>query len=194
MKREDLKKLGLTDEQVESVMTSHGQDVQALNTQVSTLQQSEKDLKGQLASRDKDLSKLQKDNKDNEDLSTQLKTLQSEYKDLEKTSAANLVKVQRDSALNTLIGQSKAKNAKAVSALLDPDKITFKDGQLGGAKEQLEALQESDPYLFDLGKKQSGYDPKGGAATKNYDSFEEAMREDDIDGFLRQQLESEEND
>lgn len=192
MKREDLKKLGLTDEQIEAVMTTHGQDMQAVNSQVATLQQSETDLKSQLASRDKDLSKLQKDNKDNEELTDQLKTLRDEYKTLEKTSADNLVKVQRDSALNTLIGQSKAKNAKAVSALLDADKITFKDGQLGGAKEQLDALVESDPYLFDLGKKQ-GYDPAGGSAPKNYGSFEEAMKENDIDGFLQQQVESEEN-
>lgn len=194
MKREELKKIGLSDEQMDAVMAAHGQTVQSLNTQIATLQQSETDLKGQLSSRDNDLAKLQKDNKDNEELLGQIDSLKKQYKDLEKTSSDNLVKIQRESALNSLLVESKVKNPKAVAALLDDEKIVFKEGELSGAKEQIEALQKSDAYLFDMGTKPGGYNPPAGQAATNYASFDEAMEKGDVDGFLRQQIESEENE
>lgn len=58
---------------MEAGIASHGQTVQSLNSQIDTLQQSEKELKSQLSSRNEDL---------------------------EKTSAEKLTKIQRDSALN----------------------------------------------------------------------------------------------
>lgn len=194
MKKEDLIAQGLTEEQAKYVMGEHGKTVTTLNSQIATLQQAETDLKGQLSSRDKDLAKLQKDNKDNEELKTQIDTLKNQYKDLEKTSAENLTKIQRESALNALLSESKVKNPKAVAALLDNDTIVFKDGQLSGAKEQIEALQKSDAYLFDLGTKQGSYNPPAGQAATNYASFDEAMEKGDVDGFLQQKIESEENE
>ena len=194
MKKEDLIAQGLTEEQAKYVMAEHGKTVTTLNSQVATLQQSETDLKSQLSSRDKDLAKMQKDNKDNEELKTQIDTLKNQYKDLEKTSAENLTKIQRESALSALLSESKVKNPKAVAALLDNDTIVFKDGQLSGAKEQIEALQKSDAYLFDLGTKQGAYNPPAGQAATNYASFEEAMEKGDVDGYIKQQMESEENE
>ncbi|WP_071131359.1 phage scaffolding protein [Enterococcus timonensis] len=194
MKREDLKKLGLTDEQIEAVITSHGQTVQSLNSQIATLQQSETEIKSQLSDRDKDLKKLQKDNGDNEAFKTQITDLQQQYKDLEKSSAEKLTSIQRNAALDQVLSGSKAKNPKAVTALLDQEKIVFKDGELSGVKEQIEALQKSDAYLFDMGRKQGGYDPTGGKEVTNYASFEEAMEKGDVDSFLKQQIESEENE
>ncbi|EJC6460065.1 phage scaffolding protein [Listeria monocytogenes] len=192
MKREDLKALGLTDEQIESVMTAYDQSVQSLNTQIATLQQSEKELQSQVSKRDADLKKIQKDNSDNEELKAQIKDLQKENAEQETKYQESIVSIQRDSALNNLLAETKAKNPKAVAALLDNDKIVFKDGELSGAKEQLEALQKSDGYLFDLGTKQGGYNPPAGSTATNYASFDEAMEKGDVDGYLQQKLESEE--
>lgn len=194
MKREELKQLGLTDEQVEAVIASHGQTVQSLNSQIATLEQSETDLQAQVAKHAGDLKKLQKNTGDNEELKQQIRELQKENAEQEENYQKSLTKVQRDSALNALLTESKVKNPKAVAALLDDEKIIFKDGELSGAKEQIEALQTSDAYLFDLGKKSGGYDPAGGGAPeKTYGSFEEAMKAGDVDTFLQQQMESEEN-
>lgn len=195
MKREELKKLGLSDEQMDAVMAQHGQTVQSLNTQIATLQQSETELKNQVSKNAEDLKKLQKDNSDNEELKKQLKELQKENAAQETKYQESLTKVQRDSALSALLTEAKVKNPKAVAALLDDEKIAFKDGELSGAKEQIDALQKSDAYLFDLGTKQGGYNPSAGQASTNYSSFEEAMEKGDVDEFLRQQaLESEENE
>lgn len=194
MKREELKKLGLSDEQMDAVMAAHGQTVQSLNTQITTLQQSETELKNQVSKNAEDLKKLQKDNSDNEELKKQLKELQKENAAQEEKYQESLTKVQRDSALSALLAEAKVKNPKAVAALLDDEKIVFKDGELSGAKEQIESLQKSDAYLFDLGTKQGGYNPSAGQAATNYASFDEAMEKGDVDGFLRQQIESEENE
>lgn len=195
MKKEDLIKLGLDEELSKQVMALHGAEITKAKAETASKDETITVLQNQLASRDKDLKKLQKDNGDNEALKTQISDLQQQYKDLEKSSADKLVAIQRDSALNALLTEAKVKNPKAVAALLDQEKIVFKDGELSGAKEQVEALQQSDAYLFDLGQKQGGYNPPSGSASTNYASFDEAMEKGDIDGFLRQQVEeSEENE
>ena len=194
MKKEDLLALNIDEDTAKKIMEMHGATVTKTKAEVDEKNATIADLQSQLTSRDKDLKKLQKDNGDNEALKTQISDLQQQYKDLEKSSAEKLVAIQRDSALSALLTEAKVKNPKAVAALLDQEKIVFKDGELSGAKEQVEALQKSDSYLFDLGKKQGGYNPPSGSASTNYASFEEAMEKGDVDGFLKQQIESEENE
>lgn len=195
MKREDLKKQGLTDEQIEAVMALHGQTVQPLNDQIATLSASETELKKQNAKHTSDLKQLQKDNSDNEELKQQIKDLQKENSNQETKYQEQLVQVQRSAALDNLLAGSKVKNPKAVAALLDQEKIVFKDGELSGAKEQIESLQKSDGYLFDLGKKQGGYNPPSGRAQNISDNLEEAMKDKDFNmtEFLKTQK-AKEND
>ena len=57
MKREELKAMGLTDEQVESVMAKSGAEVAALNTQITTL----KSEKAQLENDKKVITKEKED-------------------------------------------------------------------------------------------------------------------------------------
>lgn len=191
MKREDLKKLGLEDEAIESVMKLHGQTVNGLQEQVTALQASEANLKSQNEKHEKDLKTLQKDNDDNETLKQTIKDLQKQNADAKAEYERQLVGMQRDSAIEKALATSGAKNTKAVKALLDADKIVFKDGELSGLAEQLEAYKQSDPYMFDLGKKPDGYEPAGGSPAKTYSSMEEAIKADDLESFLAQDKESE---
>src|SRR5690554_1450014 len=78
MTREELKALGLTDEQIEKVMASHGK---ALNEykekaeKVDTLESQIEDYKGQLSERDEQLEDLAKKAKDNEELAAEIEQL-----------------------------------------------------------------------------------------------------------------------
>ena len=191
MKREDLKKLGLEDEAIESVMKLHGQTVNGLQEQVTALQASEANLKSQNEKHEKDLKTLQKDNDDNETLKQTIKDLQKQNADAKAGYEKQLVGMQRDSAIEKALATSGAKNTKAVKALLDADKIVFKDGELSGLAEQLEAYKQSDPYMFDMGTKPEGYEPAGGSPAKTYSSMEEAIKADDLEIFLAQDKESE---
>ena len=193
MKKEDLIALGLSEEQAKSVMTEHGKTVTTLNAQISTLQASEKELQSQAAKHAEDLKVLQKNAGTSEELKQQIKQLQKENSDKEQQYRQELIDIQRNSALNQVLTESKVKNVKAVAALLDNDAITFKDGQLIGAKEQLESLMKTDTYLFDLGTKPGSYNPAGGESVTTL-SFEEAMEKGDLDSYLKQKIESEEQE
>lgn len=193
MKKEDLIALGLSEEQAKSVMTEHGKTVTTLNAQISTLQASEKELQSQAAKHAEDLKVLQKNAGTSEELKQQIKQLQKENSDKEQQYQQELIDIQRNSALNQALAESKVKNVKAVAALLDNDAITFKDGQLIGAKEQLESLMKTDTYLFDLGTKPGSYNPAGGESVTTL-SFEEAMEKGDLDSYLKQKIESEEQE
>lgn len=193
MKKEELIALGLSEEQAKTVMAEHGRTVTTLNAQISTLQASEKELQSQAAKHAEDLKVLQKNAGTSEELKQQIKQLQKENSDKEQQYQQELIDIQRNSALNQVLTESKVKNVKAVAALLDNDAITFKDGQLIGAKEQLEKLMKTDTYLFDLGTKPGSYNPAGGESVTTL-SFEEAMEKGDLDSYLKQKIESEEQE
>ena len=193
MKKEELIALGLSEEQAKTVMAEHGRTVTTLNAQISTLQASEKELQSQAAKHAEDLKVLQKNAGTSEELKQQIKQLQKENSDKEQQYQQELIDIQRNSALNQVLTESKVKNVKAVAALLDSDAITFKDGQLIGAKEQLESLMKTDAYLFDLGTKPGSYNPAGGESVTTL-SFEEAMEKGDLDSYLKQKIESEEQE
>ena len=80
MKREDLKNLGLTDEQIEKVMAEHGKYITSLQEKVNGLTNERDGLKSQLDERDQQLVDLQKNSKNVDDLNEQIKQLQSDNK------------------------------------------------------------------------------------------------------------------
>lgn len=53
-----------------------------------------------------------------------------------------------DWALSAALKQAGARNDRAVLALIDREKIKVEGENVTGVAEQLEALRESDPYLF----------------------------------------------
>lgn len=52
MKREFLKDLGLSDDQINSIMSAHGKDVNGLNEQINSLTAEKNGLQSQLNDRD----------------------------------------------------------------------------------------------------------------------------------------------
>lgn len=84
--------------------------------------------------------------KDTSDWSTKIKTLEEKH--------ANELKTWQDKfnnyRLDDYLAKEKAKNPKALRALLDSSKIVFEDEDIKGLKEQLDGLKKSDSYLFDL--------------------------------------------
>lgn len=100
--------------------------------------------------------------------------LKADVKNWETKYKNDLAAVKKDAAVDAAIMQAKGKNAKAIRALLDLDKVTLReDGTLEGL--DLEALKKSDGYLFDTVQTvtrgngvQSG---DGNPAPGNLDSF-----------------------
>lgn len=148
MKREFLKDLGLSDDQINSIMSAHGKDVNGLNEQINSLTAEKNGLQSQLNDRDEQLKGLKSQVKDSDELTAKINELEKANKAAKEKYAADLSAQQKSFLIDKALTSAGAHNNKAVSALLNLDDVTVKDGALDGLDKQLEALKESDGYLF----------------------------------------------
>lgn len=148
MKREELKELGLTDEQIGSIMALHGVTVNELNSRVSTAEQQATQYQEQLEKNQNELNDFKANAKGNEDLTNQLEDLQSRFDEIKTSSEQQIADLKKSSAIDLALTQAGAKNIKAAKALLDSESLELTDEGLKGLDDQLAALKESDGYLF----------------------------------------------
>lgn len=148
MNRKFLEQLGLTEEQVEAVMSEHGKSTQDIQAKVSAAEDNAKGLQDQLKERDKDMKQLKQDAEGNADLQQKYSDLDSKYKAQQKEHEQQLKTMQLDHAIEMhLSGQ--VHDAGIVSSLLDKSKLGLGDnGAVTGLDEQLTALKESKGFLF----------------------------------------------
>ena len=169
MKREELKKLNLTDEQIDKVMSLHGADVENSKSKIDELNKTNESLQSQIAERDKDLKTLKKQAGDNEELSNQFKELQSKYKQDTENLTKELQQTKLNSAVDSALGKAKVRNSRAAKALLNMDEVKLNDkGEVEGLDDQISSLQKSDGYLFDQGNREP-YQPQGGGSKTDPD-------------------------
>ena len=114
----------------------------------NTANEAKKSLEGQIAERDRQIKGFEKLSGDNEALKTQLTAAQEANKTAKTDYETNLKKVTLGSKIETALLSAKAKNVKAVRALLDESKISLDKENVLGLKEQLEQVQKDNPYLF----------------------------------------------
>lgn len=116
-----------------------------------------KRLKLEVDNRDKQLEEVGKKAKGNEELEAAISKLKEDNKVAQEQYEKEIAGLKFNSALEQTLLTSKARNTATVKALLDMDTIKLNDdGSLMGLSEQLEKIQESDAYLFDLDGGQSG--------------------------------------
>lgn len=146
-----LKAQNLTDEQINNI-TAKMKEEKIYTTSLENADERYTKLKGQKADLDEQIKTanatiedLKKNNKDNEALQKTIQDHETTIENLKKESAQKDFNYALDSALK----DNKCKNAKALKALLDLDNIKFNEGKLEGLEGQLNALKESDGYLFD---------------------------------------------
>lgn len=113
-----------------------------------------KDLKKQLSDRDVQLKDLETKAQGNEALQNQIKQLQDDNKKVSDDFQTKLSQQTFDFALKDALTGAKAKNPKAVEALLNKESIKLDGDKLLGLEEQLKTIQESDAYLFDSEQQQ----------------------------------------
>lgn len=149
MKRDFLKSLNLSDEVVDKIMTENGNDINGLKGKITELEGQITDYKGQVSERDKQLESLKNAKGDVESLKEQISKLQDENKAAAQGYEAKIKQMQIDNAVNVALSKAKAKNAKAVRALLDLTNAQMDGETVKGLDKQIDKLKESDAYLFD---------------------------------------------
>lgn len=162
MKREFLKNMELTDEQIDAIMAENGKDVNSLKEQVNSLSAEKDGLQSQLTERDTQLKDFKSKVKDSDELTAEIEKLQKANKEAKEKYEADLTAQQKSFLVDKALTSAGARNAKAVSSLLDLDSVEVKDGQLVGLDDQLKALRDSDSYMFKEDPQPSDPQPQGG--------------------------------
>lgn len=150
MNREQLKELGLTDEQVENVMKEYGKsvnDIKAKADKVDSLESQIQDYQKQIEERDNQLEELKK--VDAEGLQAKIEELQQLNEQTVSEFEEKLQKQAFEHKLESTLKDSKVRNVKAVKALLDLESIKLDGDKLLGLDDQLQQLKESESYLFE---------------------------------------------
>ena len=149
MKREMLKELGLTDEQIDKVMAENGRDVEKHKTAAETSKAELDGLKTQLTERDKQFKELQASTGDNATLKEQLTALEAANKEQKAVFEQQMQDLRFQAALNTELLKADVVDADLVGVKLDKSKIKLNDdGTLAGLSEQLDGLKTSYSFLF----------------------------------------------
>lgn len=161
MTRKQLEDLGLTKEQADSVMKINGDDIENAKgtaaTEIKNLQTEVEGLKTQVGDRDKQLETLKASAGDNADLKKQIEDLQTENATVKANHESELNQLKIDFAVEKSLTAAKAKNIRAVKALLELGEAKLdKDGNVKGLDEQIEKLRNGDDtkFLFEVQKQQ----------------------------------------
>lgn len=118
-----------------------------------------KDLKKQLKDRDTQLDDLKTKATGNEDLQKQIQQLQDDNNKIKVDYEAKIKQQAFDHTLKDALTSAKVRNPKAAKALLDLESIKLDGDKLLGLDDQLQAIKESDPYLFAEDNPQNNHKP-----------------------------------
>jgi len=145
-----LEALGNGEKTIDEVVTAINKETVPY-TRFSEKVQEVKTLKNDLTTRDEQLKTLQDSAGDNQTLKDTITKLQQDNETAKANYEAELAGVKLQAAIDTALLTNKARNPATVKALLDMDTIKLDGDNVLGLSEQLEKIQESDGYLFDIG-------------------------------------------
>lgn len=168
MKRDFLKDLGIEDKDIISkILDENSADIGRAKGDLDDLKSQVAQLQSQLDKKSNELDTLKESTKDYASLNEKISqleldksTLATEKAQLQVDLNTKVSEIQKTHAIENTVRDAKAKNVKAVMALLDMDKITYEDGSLKGVSEQLESLVSEENTSFLFGESSVGA-PKG---------------------------------
>lgn len=142
MKREDLEKLGLTKEQIDSVCDLNNKDMTPVKNDLQKAQDDLKVTQEKLETAEKAVKKF--DGVDLEKQNQQIKDLQDALKKKDDDHAAEMADRDFKALLKDSVTAAKGKNAKAIMALLDMDALKASKNQKEDVEKALKTLAEAE--------------------------------------------------
>ena len=153
MKRDFLKNLGIEDKEIiDKILDENSADIGRAKGELETYKSQVTTLEAEIKSKNTEIEALNKTKGDVEELNNKITQLESEKNELTNKLGTETTALKRTHAIENGVRDAKAKNIKAVMALLDLDKITYEDGEVKGLKEQLDGLQEDENSSFLFGE------------------------------------------
>jgi predicted nucleic acid-binding Zn-ribbon protein len=148
MNKKQLVELGLTEELADQIVVLHGKDIEKHKTALETAQAESSGLKAQLDEANKAIEGFK--GMDIEGVKKSADEWKSKAEQAQVEAAKQISSLKFDHALEGALTGAKAKNAKAVKALLKADDLKLaEDGSIIGLQEQLEKVKSENDYLFE---------------------------------------------
>lgn len=147
MKTDFLKELGLEKDVIDKIMAENGKDIESYKNQVSTLTTEKSTLATQLSDANKQIEAFK--DLDVDSIKATADDYKAKFEAAEAKAKADMEKLQFDYALTAALSGAKAREPKAVAALLDMEGLKLNNGEIVGLKDQLEKLKTEKDFLFE---------------------------------------------
>src|SRR5690606_30785144 len=147
MKRDFLKELGLTDEQIDKIMAENGKDIEKYKTLAETKEAELKQVKQHLEEANAQIEKFK--DMDIESIKAAAEDYKQKYEKAKEEAQKEIEQIKFNYAIEKALTEAKARNIKAVKALLDLEKLKLADDKILGLDEQLEKIKEENDFLFE---------------------------------------------
>lgn len=151
MTLEQLKEMGLDEETAKKVLKAYQDSLKDKYIPIerfNEVNEEKKELKTQIEERDTQLKELKVKAAGNEELTTKITELENLNNQTKEEYETKIAVLRKETAIELRLKDEKAKNVKAVKALLDLDNVTVDGDNLIGLDEQLKTLKEKESYLF----------------------------------------------
>lgn len=153
MKRDFLKNLGIEDKElIDKILDENSADIGRAKGELETYKTKVGELETEIKNKDTKIADLEKSVGETKTLNDEITKLKGEKSQLETELTTKVTGIQKTHAIENKIRDEKGKNVKAIMALLDHDKITFENSQLGGLDDQLAALKEAEDSAMLFGE------------------------------------------
>lgn len=154
MKTEFLKSLNLSQEVIDKIMSENGKDIAIEQKKAEKAIQERDSYKLKAESLETQVNDANTEIQKFKDMDIDgIKKAADDWKETAEKAKADADKqisqMKFDYALSAALTGAKAKNAKAVKALLDMDGLKFNDGKIVGLDEQLAQIKTDNDYLFE---------------------------------------------
>ena len=147
MKRDFLKSLGIEDKEIiDKIMDENSADIGRAKGELETYKTKVTNLENDIKAKDTEIETLKKSSGDVQALNDKITQLEADKTKLSDELNTKVTSLQKSHAI-----ENGVRDAKAVMALLDMDKITFTDGKLDGLSTQIESLTKGEDTSFLFG-------------------------------------------
>ena len=136
MQRKFLEDLGLEKEIVDKIMSENGSDIEKTKARLE-------------AERDNYKEQLETAQNALKEFDGKIETLNNDLKNKETEYQSKIADMEFSAVLDSAISSSKARNAKAVKALLDIEALKNSKNQSEDIKTAIEAIKTDNDYLFE---------------------------------------------
>lgn len=172
MKRKFLEDMGLSKEQVDSIMAENSADVEAAKENLENVKTELEQTKTQLQEANQTIDGF----KDYDQVKNQVEEYKTKYEQTTAEYEKKIADMQFSSTLEAAITSAGGRNTKAIMAMLDLDALKTSKDQTTDIKAALETCQKENDYLF--GAKEPINNPTGptGGGAGGIDANTAALR------------------